>query len=252
MQKQQNWDYRSIILLNTDYMIPTRVIVNRLRPWLPDLLHADQHCGTAWSTVYDAPVTVRDVVAYTEYSRTPVCELTIDFTSAFDLIAHDYLQETLRCHGFSERMTRRILSLYDNATSKAQISGFLTSPIPIQASTWQGCPLNMYLFALCLNPLITTLNESLPGIRIHRTGRKIVDMLRRLCNYLPNHPWRHIEIGNETHAIWTCIRGTHKERQFEGPCLGRMGYYARHRRHTVPCRSHHTWPHDHGYDKTIQ
>jgi hypothetical protein len=165
-------DYRTITPLNTDYQILTRVIVNRLRPWLPDLLHADQHCGIAGSTVYDVLATVRDVVAYARYTRTPVCVLTIDFTSAFDLIAHDYLQETLRCHGFGERTTRRILSLYDNATSKAQINGFLTSPIPIHSAIRQRCPLSMYLFALCLNPLITTLNASLQGIRIHGKGRK--------------------------------------------------------------------------------
>jgi hypothetical protein len=104
-------DYRPITLLNTDYKMLTRFIVNRFRPWLPEVLHADQHLGIAGSTVYDVLATLRDVVAYAKCTPTPVCVLTIAFATAFDRIAHDYIHETLRCHGFSERMTRWILNL---------------------------------------------------------------------------------------------------------------------------------------------
>jgi hypothetical protein len=38
-------DYRPLTLLNTDYKLLTRIIANRLRIWMRDILHPAQHCG---------------------------------------------------------------------------------------------------------------------------------------------------------------------------------------------------------------
>jgi hypothetical protein len=105
-------DYRPLTLLNTDLKLLTRIIVNRFRPWIPDLITPDQHCGLAGMTVFDALATVRDVVvAYAEYTKKIICVITLDFSSAFDNIKHDYLIATLHHHGFSDRMIRRIMNL---------------------------------------------------------------------------------------------------------------------------------------------
>jgi hypothetical protein len=85
------------------------------------------------------------VVAYAEYTRKSVCIISIDFQGAFDNIAHEYLIATLHNLGFSENMIRRITNLYDNASSMAQINGFMTPTVPINASIRQGCPLSIYL-----------------------------------------------------------------------------------------------------------
>jgi hypothetical protein len=41
----QQSDYRPITLLNTDYKILARIMVNRIRPTLEELLHPSQYCG---------------------------------------------------------------------------------------------------------------------------------------------------------------------------------------------------------------
>jgi hypothetical protein len=135
---------------------------------MPDLITPNQKCGLAGMTVFDALVTVRDVVAYAEYTNKPICVLTLDFRSAFDNISHDYLIATLNHYGFSDRMIRSIMSLYENATSMAQINGYMTNPVPIKSSTRQGCPLSMYLYALFLQPLLNSLHATLPGITIEK------------------------------------------------------------------------------------
>jgi hypothetical protein len=38
-------NYRPLTLLNTDYKLLMRIIANRLRPWLEDILHRNQFCG---------------------------------------------------------------------------------------------------------------------------------------------------------------------------------------------------------------
>ena len=38
-------DYRPLTLLNSDYKILARLIANRIRPWINDILYPCQHCG---------------------------------------------------------------------------------------------------------------------------------------------------------------------------------------------------------------
>jgi hypothetical protein len=58
-------DYRLITLLKTDYKILARLIANRLRPTLSELLHPSQYCGVP-GTIFDAVATIRDAIAYAE------------------------------------------------------------------------------------------------------------------------------------------------------------------------------------------
>ena len=62
--------------------------------------------------------------------------------------------------------------MYDNATSTIQINGHRSVPIPIRSPVRQGCPMSMLLHALCLNPLLCTLQNKLIGIRIGWRGPK--------------------------------------------------------------------------------
>ena len=42
-----------------------------------------------------------------------------------------------------------------------QVNGHISSTIPIKCSIRQGCPLNMLLFTMCLNPHLCMIDESL-------------------------------------------------------------------------------------------
>jgi len=76
--------------MNTDYKLFTRIIANRLRPWLTGLLQPSQHCRLPGNTVFDAVATVRDAVPYAEATGIPLCVLTVDFKVAFDKISHSH------------------------------------------------------------------------------------------------------------------------------------------------------------------
>jgi len=72
-------DYRPLTLLNSDYKLLTKIMANRMRPWMTDIIQKSQHCGPHGNTIFDAAAAVRDVVAYAEISGTPLCILSIDF-----------------------------------------------------------------------------------------------------------------------------------------------------------------------------
>jgi hypothetical protein len=52
------------------------------------------------------------------------------------------------------------------------MNGYTSGPIPIKCSVRQGCPLSTQLFAICLDPLLCTLEKTLTGIRIGSNNNK--------------------------------------------------------------------------------
>jgi len=106
-------------------------------------------------------------------TKKPLCIVSIDFNAIFDRISHEYLEEVLRMHGLGNPLLDRVMGMYRNASSEVQINGFRSRLFPIHSSVRQGCPLSMQLFALCLNPLIHTLEEALTGIRLGRGSARV-------------------------------------------------------------------------------
>jgi hypothetical protein len=164
-------DYRSITLLNTDYKILARIVANRIRPTLEDLLHPSQFCGRPGNTIFEALASLREAVAVAEVKKKPLCILTLDFTDAFDRVSHQYLSAILHSYGFSNSFMDQIRHMYTEASSMVQVNGHLSAPFPIQCSVRQGCPLSMTLFTLCIKPLIYLL-EKLRGILVNWRQRK--------------------------------------------------------------------------------
>jgi hypothetical protein len=134
--------------MNTDYKILIRIVACRLRTCLPAIIHPSQHYVVRGRSIFDAMVTVRDVIAYADVTKKHVCVASLDFIAAFDNISHAYMEDVLRAHGFSKWFTDCIMQLYDGASSEVQTNGFCSSLIPIRSSIRQGCPLSMLLFAL--------------------------------------------------------------------------------------------------------
>ena len=59
-------DFRPITLLNTGYKMMARIIVNRLRPIMAELLQQSQFCGVSGRTIFEAVATVREAIAQAE------------------------------------------------------------------------------------------------------------------------------------------------------------------------------------------
>jgi hypothetical protein len=115
-------EYRPLTLLNSDIKLFSRILVNRMRPWLDDILHPSQHCGVRVNNILDAIAAIRDTVAVAETTNEPLCTLSIDFKEAFDRIAHTYLYSVLEYYGIGGCMIGKIRKLYDSATSVVHIN----------------------------------------------------------------------------------------------------------------------------------
>jgi len=98
-----------------------------------------------------------------------VCVVSIDFSASFNKISHQYLQEILCAHGFSASF---IHSTYNMAVQQCDIGKsdkwFSHQSHPIKSSIRQGCSLSMLVYAMCLNPLIQSLEKDRSGTKFGR------------------------------------------------------------------------------------
>jgi hypothetical protein len=164
--------YRTISLINTEYKLLARVMAHRIKPIFAEQLSTGQYCGIPGRSILDALATLRDVIAYNDTTRTPLCLLSLDFRQAFDRISHDYLFQVLLPYRIGPWFVDRLQAMYDQKNTSVQINGTLVGTIAIHSGIWQGCPLNMCLNAMCLHPLLRSLEESLPAILIVRRQLK--------------------------------------------------------------------------------
>ena len=84
-------DCRPLTLLNSDFKLLARIIANRIRPWINNLLHPIQHCGVQDNNILGTISAIRDTTAHAELTHTPVCILSLDIKGSFDNIAQSYL-----------------------------------------------------------------------------------------------------------------------------------------------------------------
>jgi hypothetical protein len=72
-------DYRPISLLTTEYKLLARVLARQIRTLLAEQLQNNQYCGVPGNSILDAISSVRDVIAHTEATGTPLCVSTLHF-----------------------------------------------------------------------------------------------------------------------------------------------------------------------------
>lgn len=140
-------DLSHLKFLNADLKFLTPNLAKRLSPWLYSLLHPCQHYWINGRSLYEAITTVREAIAWAEYTRTSMCILLLHFRDAFDNISYAYLFKILEIYGSSNRFQRCIWNMYRNATSSEHVNGYRSGKSPVECSVRQGCPQNMQLFA---------------------------------------------------------------------------------------------------------
>jgi hypothetical protein len=111
LQPTRPEDYRPLTLLNADFKLLARIIENRIRPWINDLLHPSQHCGVQDNNILGAISAIRDTIVEAELTHTPKCILSLDFKGAFDKIAHSYLFAMLESYGFISKLRQRLMRM---------------------------------------------------------------------------------------------------------------------------------------------
>ena len=154
-----NW--RPVSLLNNDYKILAKVLANRLKLYIGNIVHEDQSYCVPGRQIYDNLHLIRDVINCANCNNTPLAILNLDQKKAFDNVDHNYLFGIMKAMGIGDFFISCVKLLYNNAEGLVKVCGSLTSPFPFQKGIRQGCPLSGLLYSIAIEPFLHMLRQRL-------------------------------------------------------------------------------------------
>ena len=151
-------DYRPITLLNTELKILTRVLANRLRLVISDLISPEQTFAVKGRSIQDNLHFIRKVLEGIKDDREATL-ISLDQSKAFDWVDDRFLASVLETAGFKPEFRRWISMMYHNPQAVVQVNGRRSGVIAIECSVQQSCSLSPLLYVLALEPLLRRLKD---------------------------------------------------------------------------------------------
>ena len=133
----KNW--RPISLLNIDYKIATKSLLNRLHKVLPLILSKDQTCGVPDCCIFENLFLMRDTIDYVRAKNLSAAIVSLDQEKAFDRVNHRFLQQVLKRFNFGPDFRRWVVTICNNISSQVLNNGWLSRSFPLEWGVRQGC-----------------------------------------------------------------------------------------------------------------
>ena len=87
--------WRPISLLCVDYKVLTKILANRLKYILPQILE-EQNCSIPNRTIFNNLFLIQDIITYTKQKNNQLDLLQIDQENAFDKVDRNFLYRIYR------------------------------------------------------------------------------------------------------------------------------------------------------------
>jgi ribonuclease HI len=174
--------YRPIALLDTCYKLWTKMITAALSDYAEkhSIVSPSQKGFRKFSRTSHQLQMLVMALEDARLTGQNIYNLSVDFSSAFNMMNHDTLLCTMYDLGFPTDGLDAVKNLYEGATTRVRWDGNLTAPIPIKRGSIQGDSLSPFLFLMYIEPLLRWLQV---GARGYKFGA-IHDLQTRMKNHV--------------------------------------------------------------------
>ena len=160
-----NW--RPITLSNVDYKIIAKLLANRLKGVISNLVGHQQQGFIKGRNISNIIRGIDDVIEYEKNSKLKDFLFIIDFKQAFDKINTTYICLVFEKFGFGENFIWWLKTLFDNRYSCVKNGGHLSDFFPVESGVKQGCPIAPLLFVLAAEILAQNIiqDDNIKGVK---------------------------------------------------------------------------------------
>ena len=160
----KNW--RPVALLCTDYKILSKVLANRLKVFMDQIIGLDQSYCVPGRSILDNLFLIRDVFDLSNMLGFNIGLISLDQEKAFDRVDHNFLFAVLKAFGLGDIFSHWIEVLYKDAFCVVKVGGGLTRPVPVKRGIRQGCPISGQLYSLAIEPLLAWIRKKVKGLSL--------------------------------------------------------------------------------------
>ena len=150
-------EFRLISLLNSSVKILTKLLANRLQPFITKLVHLNQYGFIKNRSIQDCLAWPFEYLLLCHKSRRELVILKLDFEKAFDRIEHEVMLEIMK-KGFGERWISWMKLIFNTGTSSVLLNGTLGKVFHCKRGVRQEDPLSPLLFVLATDLLQSVTN----------------------------------------------------------------------------------------------
>ena len=153
-------DYRPISCCNTIYKCIAKIIANRLKLALPDLIDPMQSAFVQGRRISDNIFLSQELMrGYHRNSLTPKCAMKVDIMKAYDTVRWEFIIDTFTAMAFPPCMITWIKACITSPSFSVCINGSLQWDFNGARGVRQGDPMSPYLFVVAMEVLARILAE---------------------------------------------------------------------------------------------